>query len=109
MNCPLVSLDLNFFRAKGLSTPLVSPHLSHLSRTQAVLLNTSRGGLVDSKALIAALKVKKLGAVGLDTYEEEVSTCVLVCGCSHTYQTPLIDIPNEIYGRCVIHVDRSEA
>lgn len=46
---------------------------------QVVLLNTSRGGLVDSKALIAALKNKnkKLGAVGLDTYEEEVSACVL--------------------------------
>jgi len=36
-----------------------------------MLLNTSRGGLVDSKALIAALKGGKLQGVGLDTYEEE--------------------------------------
>ncbi len=42
-----------------------------MSHTQAVLLNTSRGGLVDSKALIAALKEGKLQGVGLDTYEEE--------------------------------------
>ncbi|MFN7386843.1 MAG: NAD(P)-dependent oxidoreductase, partial [Lysobacteraceae bacterium] len=31
----------------------------------------SRGGLVDTKALIAALKRRHLGAVGLDVYEEE--------------------------------------
>lgn len=37
----------------------------------AVLLNTSRGGLVDTKALIGALKRRHLGAVGLDVYEEE--------------------------------------
>jgi D-lactate dehydrogenase len=37
----------------------------------AMLINTSRGGLVDTKALIAALKRRHLGAVGLDVYEEE--------------------------------------
>ncbi|GAA5494419.1 D-lactate dehydrogenase [Rubritalea halochordaticola] len=36
-----------------------------------VLVNTSRGALVDSKALIRALKSKKVGAVALDVYEEE--------------------------------------
>ncbi|MGJ8724825.1 MAG: 2-hydroxyacid dehydrogenase [Roseibacillus sp.] len=35
------------------------------------LLNTGRGKLVDSKALIAALKSKHLGGVALDVYEEE--------------------------------------
>lgn len=37
----------------------------------AVLINTSRGGIVDTRALIAALKRRHLGAVGLDVYEEE--------------------------------------
>lgn len=36
-----------------------------------VLLNTSRGALVDTKAVIEALKTKHIGAIGLDTYEEE--------------------------------------
>lgn len=35
------------------------------------LINTSRGGLIDTQALIEALKAKKIGAAGLDVYEEE--------------------------------------
>ncbi|HEX6927354.1 MAG TPA: 2-hydroxyacid dehydrogenase [Longimicrobiaceae bacterium] len=37
----------------------------------AMLINTSRGALVDARALIDALKSGKLGALGLDVYEEE--------------------------------------
>ena len=36
-----------------------------------MLINTSRGALVDSHALINALKTRQLGAAGLDVYEEE--------------------------------------
>lgn len=35
------------------------------------LVNTSRGGLVDTEALIEGLKNRKFGGVGLDVYEEE--------------------------------------
>lgn len=34
-----------------------------------MLINTSRGALVDTAAVINGLKTKKLGAVGLDVYE----------------------------------------
>jgi len=37
----------------------------------AMLINTSRGGLVDTPAVIAALKSGHLGHLGLDVYEEE--------------------------------------
>ncbi len=37
----------------------------------AMLINTSRGAVVDTRALIAALKRGRLGSVGLDVYEEE--------------------------------------
>jgi D-lactate dehydrogenase len=37
----------------------------------AMLINTSRGGLVDTAALVEALKTGHLGAAGLDVYEEE--------------------------------------
>ncbi len=36
-----------------------------------MLINTSRGGLVDAKALIAELKSGKIGYLGLDVYEQE--------------------------------------
>jgi D-lactate dehydrogenase len=36
-----------------------------------MLVNTSRGGLVDTRAVIAALKTGRIGALGLDVYEEE--------------------------------------
>jgi D-lactate dehydrogenase len=42
-----------------------------LMRPGVILINTSRGGLIDTKALIQALKAGKIGGVGLDVYEEE--------------------------------------
>ena len=36
-----------------------------------MLINTSRGALVDTRALIHALKTRRVGAAGLDVYEEE--------------------------------------
>lgn len=36
-----------------------------------VLLNTSRGALVDAEALLAGIKSRKIGAACLDVYEEE--------------------------------------
>lgn len=36
-----------------------------------MIINTSRGGLIDTTALIDGLKSKKVGSAGLDVYEEE--------------------------------------
>jgi D-lactate dehydrogenase len=36
-----------------------------------MIINTSRGKLIDTKALIEGLKNKKVGYAGLDVYEEE--------------------------------------
>jgi len=36
-----------------------------------MIINTSRGGLLDTKMVIAALKSGKIGYLGLDVYEEE--------------------------------------
>jgi D-lactate dehydrogenase len=36
-----------------------------------MLINTSRGALIDTEAVIGALKSKKIGYLGLDVYEQE--------------------------------------
>lgn len=62
----------------SLHCPL-TPETYHLINHQALaqmkdgvmLINTSRGKLVDTKAVIGALKSGKVGNLGLDVYEEE--------------------------------------
>jgi D-lactate dehydrogenase len=36
-----------------------------------IIVNTSRGGLIDAEALLAGIKARKIGAACLDVYEEE--------------------------------------
>ena len=40
-------------------------------RPGVMIINTSRGGLVDTRAIIDGLKSGQIGSVGLDVYEEE--------------------------------------
>ncbi len=62
----------------SLHCPL-TPESHHLIDQRAIsqmkpgvfLINTSRGALIDTKAAIQGLKSKKIGALGLDVYEQE--------------------------------------
>jgi len=62
----------------SLHVPLV-PSTKHLIGTKHIalmkqgvmLINTSRGGLVDTKTVIEGLKTKRIGYFGMDVYEEE--------------------------------------
>jgi D-lactate dehydrogenase len=62
----------------SLHVPLL-PETHHLLNEQTLarmkpgvfIINTSRGKLIDTRALIAALKVGHVGGVALDVYEEE--------------------------------------
>jgi D-lactate dehydrogenase len=42
-----------------------------LVKRGALLINTSRGGLVDTEAAIEALKSGQLGGIAIDVYEQE--------------------------------------
>ena len=62
----------------SLHTPL-TPETHHIIRRETIdlmqpgtiLINVSRGALIETKALIEALKSGKVGGVALDVYEEE--------------------------------------
>lgn len=75
-----VSLDEMYSRVDILSLhcPL-TPKTHHLLNAESLgkcrdglfLINTSRGGLIDTAAAIQCLKSKKIGGLALDVYEEE--------------------------------------
>ena len=50
---------------------LIDSHQIVNMKRGAMLINTSRGGLVDTKAVIEGLKTGKVGYFGMDVYEEE--------------------------------------
>jgi D-lactate dehydrogenase len=50
---------------------LVNRRALELMKPGAILINVSRGALIDTTALIEALKSGRLGGVALDVYEEE--------------------------------------
>lgn len=53
------------------SKHIINAHAISLMKPGVFLINTSRGGLIDSKALVKGLKSQHIGAVGLDVYEQE--------------------------------------
>ena len=53
------------------SKHLINKDLISKMKDGVMLINTSRGGLVDTKAVVNALKTRKIGYFGMDVYEEE--------------------------------------
>ncbi|MFA5104577.1 MAG: 2-hydroxyacid dehydrogenase [Candidatus Margulisiibacteriota bacterium] len=61
LNCPLTSNTYHMIDKKSISR----------MKSSVMIINTGRGKLIDTKALIEALKGKRIGSAGLDVYEEE--------------------------------------
>jgi len=61
LHCPLTADTRHMIGAEGIAA----------MKEGAILINTSRGGLVDSEALLDGLRTGKLGGACLDVYEEE--------------------------------------
>jgi D-lactate dehydrogenase len=61
LHCPLTPQTRHMVRAETLA----------LAKPGLVLVNTSRGGLVDADAAIDALKSGQLGGLAIDVYEQE--------------------------------------
>lgn len=61
LHCPLTSETHHLINEESIG----------LMKDGVMLINTSRGALVKKEALLSGLKEKKIGAAGLDVYEEE--------------------------------------
>lgn len=61
LHCPLTPQTKHLINATSLN----------LMKDGVMLINTSRGALIDSKAVIDGLKSRKIGYLGLDVYEQE--------------------------------------
>ncbi len=61
LHCPLTPATRN----------LIGPRELSLMRSDALLINTARGGMVDEAALADALRARRLGGAGIDVLERE--------------------------------------
>jgi len=61
LHCPLTHDTYRMINAESLK----------YIKTGAMLINTSRGKLIDTEAVIDALRAKRLGSLGIDVYAEE--------------------------------------
>lgn len=69
---------------------LVNAELLAHTRPRALLINTSRGPVVDTAAVLAALRSEALGGYAADVYEGEA--CVFFRNCSECgYDDPLLN------------------
>ncbi len=78
---------------------MIDRYTISMMKDGVILVNTSRGGLIDTEDLIAGIKSGKFHAVGLDVYEEEdglvfddMSGTIL----EHTTTARLLSFPNVI-------------
>lgn len=61
LHCPLTPETRHLLDARRLA----------LMKPTAVLVNTARGAVIDEKALVEALRARRIAAAGLDVYERE--------------------------------------
>ncbi len=67
LHCPLFEENYHFINNRAIE----------MMKNGVVFINTARGGLVDTQALIDGIRSHKLAAVGLDVYEEETNNAFI--------------------------------
>ncbi|MDA9557497.1 D-2-hydroxyacid dehydrogenase [Vibrio sp.] len=65
LHCPLTTETINLISEKEIEQ----------MKSTAILINTSRGGIVDELALVKGLHTNQLGGAGVDVFTEEPATC----------------------------------
>lgn len=78
---------------------LVGKDILSVMKDDAILVNSSRGGLIDTEALVAALRAGRFTGVGLDVYEAEAGLFYLdksLEGVDDDTLARLVTFPNVI-------------
>lgn len=65
---------------------LISTEQFNLMKSNAILINTARGGIVNEEALVEAIQTKKIWGAGLDVFESEPIS----------KDDPLLQLPNVV-------------
>jgi hydroxypyruvate reductase len=80
--------DILAIAARGDQGRIITADIIKALGSDGILINISRGSLVDEDALIAALKAGNLGGAGLDVFQEEPTPAVRWEGVPNTTLTP---------------------
>ncbi|WP_411085522.1 2-hydroxyacid dehydrogenase [Streptomyces sp. 061-3] len=94
--CDLISLHVPLLPA---TRHIIGRDALSLMKDDAILINSSRGGLVDSTALVAELRAGRFAGVGLDVYEAEAGLFFLdksLEGIDDDTLARLVTFPNVI-------------
>jgi lactate dehydrogenase-like 2-hydroxyacid dehydrogenase len=78
LHCPLTPETTHYIDAEALAR----------MKPTAFLINTSRGPVVDEKALVAALEAGRLAGAGLDVFEREPAIEAALLGMPNVVLTP---------------------
>ena len=94
-----ITLHLPFDKKAG---PIIGEKEFEMMKKGVVLINCARGGVVDQKALLAALNSGKVGGAGLDVFEHEPPTADEAALINH----PRVSVSPHIGGQTIEAQDR---
>ena len=93
-------------RARGAGEPIVTGDVLDALGPRGIFVNVSRGWLIDEPALVAALTEGRLGAAGLDVFDDEPHVPAALRGLENVVLTPHIASSTEetmgAMGDCVV-------
>jgi lactate dehydrogenase-like 2-hydroxyacid dehydrogenase len=76
--------------ARGTGKPIVTKEVIDALGPRGIFINVSRGWLVDEEALVRALVEERLGAAGLDVFDQEPNVPAALLDCDRVVLTPHI-------------------
>jgi len=97
-NCDLISIHMPLTKD---NYHMINKESIHKMKDGVILINTARGAIIDTDALIEGLNSKKIFAAGIDTIEEETEVAhfsnVVVDDSAKEKIVYLTKLPNVIY------------